>query len=470
MASRTFISACTAVALVLALWGCQMPAKGRPGTQQVRVGPVSEQLLRAELRDFSAQTAATTRGAANEIMAQSTDSVVIRQAIMWKITSLQATRRVIAKSDPRQALLDMWVLSERRLIYFSEGNGRSVFGALQPIAVDASKDIVRGVEGIAARLLPSDRFEEVRTAVEKYARANPFQGIAMEEVLEVAATPTPSLGPLGAVVSIPLAPFTAARGINQGAAAIRDFTAVADRLTDLVADLPEETRWQADLLLLDIEELRPAIAALENFTKATAAVSQLAATIREMPAAVEKSVGSVVKEVSANQAVVQKTLADARGVVAQVNTMLESTSPALLQAREASSNVADAGESWQGVIQAINTTFGPFGEKEPPSATPSRPFDIREYGDAAQRINDAAAQLTTLVAQARMTIESTQLDSRLNAITARVDAIAKDASANARGVVDRALWGLAALICLAFAAAVAYRVIAARMTRVRKTS
>jgi hypothetical protein len=466
MVRQKSIGVCAAIVVAVLLSGCATSAFGKSSgasQQKAKAQPISEDVLRSEVNEFGDRAMIAVNDAASQIVLQSTDSLVIRRAIRWKIIVVRRTRSVITQSDPRQGLLNAWVASARMHIWFTEGPGRDSFGDLQPIAVNASVEVLRGIEGIARRFLPEDQFAAVRDAVAGYAKASAFGSIAMEEAIDTGAVPPG--GAFAAIFGLPLAPFTAVQGVSEAAAAIRGFSIVAQQLTDIAARAPEEGRWQAELFLLDIAHLEGVVPAIKSLTTAANAIAQLASTAKELPADVESLLTRVSEQVNANQAKIQLTIADARTAMADANKLLDSATPALGAAQNASSSLSDAGKSWQGVIQSADKAFGPFGAKAPAGAAPAKPFDIKDYTDALRQADEAAVHLTALVAQVQQTIQSTAVDNRVNEIASRADAAVANASANARGVVDHALLGLAALIGLAFLAAVAYRVIAVYLMR-----
>jgi hypothetical protein len=85
-------------------------------------------------------------------------------------------------------------------------------------------------------------------------------------------------------LSAPMAPFRALQGVESGAAAIHEFNTTARQLGDIAAALPEETRWQLELFLYDVEERETVIAGLAAFQKLADSSAQLSATAADLPA------------------------------------------------------------------------------------------------------------------------------------------------------------------------------------------
>jgi len=121
----------------------------------------------------------------------------------------------------------------------------------------------------------------------------------------------PTQAALGWLIEIPMSPFRALEGVSSGAAAIREFNQTALELTHRVQVLPEQIRWQLELLLYDVEDRETVIQALalmqgmeESADRASRAVASLPA---EFGASLEASRGALA---DANQ-----TIAQARGLV-----------------------------------------------------------------------------------------------------------------------------------------------------------
>jgi hypothetical protein len=96
---------------------------------------------------------------------------------------------------------------------------------------------------------------------------------------------------------------------------------------------------------------------------------------------------------------------------------------------QVSDRVGEASQQWTTLLTEMNASDG--------SGEDSRPFDIREYGDAAGRIADAGRELRELVAA-------------LNGLD----------PAATRGLLDALTWRAAALLVVFFAGLIAYRVAA----------
>jgi hypothetical protein len=130
----------------------------------------------------------------------------------------------------------------------------------------------------------------------------------------------------------------------------------------------------------------------------------------------------------------RKALLESQGNVDAIGRVVEQARGVVGPLDETSRQLEQASAHWLAIL-------GPRRE-QPPDPT-ARPFDVRDWGNTAQSVGSAAAELRGLAAELQTVSGSAALGR----------------------VVDRIFWRAAALIGLFFAALLAYRVLAARLTR-----
>ena len=86
--------------------------------------------------------------------------------------------------------------------------------------------------------------------------------------IEAAVAQVPKQGAFAWLINLPMSPFRALEGVSSGAAAIREFNQTALQLTNRVALLPQQIRWQMELLLYDVEDRETVIQALRTHRRA----------------------------------------------------------------------------------------------------------------------------------------------------------------------------------------------------------
>jgi len=253
----------------------------------------------------------------------------------------------------------------------------------------------------------------VMADVDRVVAERPMRGDFVAENIQTLVAQTQVSGIFDWVTAIPLSPFRALAGVDEGAQGIREFNETALRISRIAQSMPTMLRWNIELLTLDLARqpsLESAIASLE-------AVSQSASQVSETAALLPETLRQLLEEVNASG-----------GNLAPLAASLE----------RAAAEVGAAGTAWGELIGRFQRE-----PEDPAAAAESRPFDIREWEQTAARIGTAAAELRTLVESTRAIAGSEELPAALEALTSRVEEVEQ----RSRSLVDlAALRGLQLIV------------------------
>lgn len=191
--------------------------------------------------DFAARFTTLVTACANDIIAQSEEDTVRRSALLWKMNAVPAARSAAFHHDPLIALYDLWALTLQQRDYFAEGNGAALFGRHQRCAVAVSRQLCDDVLDVARGVTHTGDVSEIERRLEMWAKINPIKSAPL--VRRSAAADISAL--------TPQAPHKGLQAVESLEETTRD---LADRLTILSADLPTESRWQAEYLIHGIFE------------------------------------------------------------------------------------------------------------------------------------------------------------------------------------------------------------------------
>jgi hypothetical protein len=231
------------VALALALVSCKSkaPARGIPGQQihpEADVAVNAEQ-ARLRMRALVGPLCGGLESVADEIIAGTTNRTVRREALLWKIEALPAMRETLFHANPFIALGDTWVLLWQMVGYFENGPGRAALGDSASVAASECVSLEKQLTGVAASFTQSGNVSDVRGFMEKFAREHPIEhSIAGRE----------------SVVSY----FTKGklRDTFSAPEAAGDFVVTMDdvsrRMDVYSGQLLQQSRWQAELLAMDL--------------------------------------------------------------------------------------------------------------------------------------------------------------------------------------------------------------------------
>jgi hypothetical protein len=261
-----------------------------------------------------------------------------------------------------------------------------------------------------------------------------------------------------------MAPFKMFSGIDEGAAAIRDFSAVADRFARRVDQIPQETAWELQLILHDTENGAAAQRTLTSLEEFSAASTSVAATAKDFPGEVRRTVDAAFASLDERHARLDASIRSAEAVMARAEEALRSAEKPLADAAATAKGIGEAGESWKGTIDAYHAMVAdlyPPKDAAAPAERPGRPFDIREYERTAVELAGTARELRGTIDSLRGLLKEADTDATAD----RLARVARDSAAAARAegealadhVFVRALQFAAAATGLAAAAVLLLR-------------
>ena len=219
--------------------------------------------------------------------------------------------------------------------------------------------------------------------MEQLASENPIRGVFMLGTIQGAYASRSRRERFDWFLTAPMAPFRALQGVESGAVAIHEFNTTARQLGDIAAGLPEQTRWQLELFLYDVEERETVVAGLAAFQQIADASAQLSTTAAELPANTRRELEGLLEDSSKSQADLRSTLEQLRQTIASADGAIGNARPLAESLERFAAQADQAGKSWTELIAAVR---GPDREK-PAGSPPSKP--VRHHGVRADRGADA---------------------------------------------------------------------------------
>lgn len=392
----------------------------------------TEQDLRSDLAAFAATTGGEIGGTADRISEESHDRRVQRRTILWRIRLVPMFRNAALGSDPQEAFVDTLLVAVAMYQYLDDGDGRNAFGPYQPLAIESARSLLLNLREIGARFLTDAQLERAEQEVRRLSRQEAIRGpdfatggferTLMSEETDLA---------FGWIIDLPMSPFRALEGVGSGAAAIHDFNQTADRFASIVDGIPEQLRWEAELLLFEFEDrdtTLQTVAALETLARSSEEASESLRHFQADLSAMLEGSGERLTEA-------QQVLAEAQqlaGPLAQITEQLRETS-----------------ELW------VELT------RPDPEAPPGRPFDIREYDQTAAQIGSSAEELRQALIELRAVGDSDALSRAIRSASETIELTRTSGEA----LVDYAAWRGLWLLLAFFALLLVYRLLTTRLAR-----
>lgn len=408
------------LAVLVLLGGCMWGGHKEETPEAIR--------LHANLMRFSQYYTASITATADEIAEKTDDRLVRELTIRWKIGSIPVMRSVIGHEDPRNGLVDAWMLCTRQRINFEEGALKTVFGDQQHLAVAQVKELEGRIQDIARTSVPPDLFEEALVEIEAFSRSDDFQGKFRSELLRASSRISEQSQPgLFHLLSIPIG------GLNETAKAINRIAAVGEVFTQVVSEMPERTRWETQLFLLEEDRTGVLGSAVEDFGRLSSAIESMAQTAKGLPAEVRAELEGLM---SASNTTLQRVQA----IVTDTRAMLTELEAPLASAKATSAEMAQAGSFWTTAGAAVNAAMTTISNMEdddssaaaPATAQPDDSFKVTDLTAAGDSIQGAATELRGLLGdleskQTEATVQAT-LDQTTRRLEQLVDAITLRAS------------------------------------------
>ena len=283
-----------ALAMTSVLVSCESTAPTR-GVLHEQLHPaadvaVNTEQARLRIRPLVVPFCGELEAAADQIMAGTTNQAIRRNALLWKIEAVPIVRQSLFHANPFVALGDTWVFLWQMTDYFQNGPGKQALGDSAPIAAAACENLEKQLTEVAESFTHSGNVSDIRTFVEKWAADHPIRhSVAGRE----------------SVVSY----FTKRRLQETFSApeTASDLVVTMDDLSRRMdvygAQLPEQSRWEAELFAMDLasqyqaENAMPlAGKAVESVAATADAVERLVGPLERVATVLETAPGTITKE------------------------------------------------------------------------------------------------------------------------------------------------------------------------------
>jgi hypothetical protein len=260
------------VVTALATTGCiKTPTKSAMMTDAQDLQEMTTAELRLKVHAFAGRFEKTVEGAADIILEKTDDPVIRRNALKWKLYAIPEIQKAAFHYDPLAGLIDVGALcGQMRQFFEPGGGGEEMFGEWQYLAIEASRRLDSEIWVLAESLTKSGDVSRFKGTVGEWVVENPIDDVLMVRQSTRALS----------------AKLAAETGTGAGAmiGGITDTVSdLSDRLTIYAASVPNQARWQAQLLVYDmldeaeLESLGPTTESLAD------SIDRIATTVELTP-------------------------------------------------------------------------------------------------------------------------------------------------------------------------------------------
>jgi hypothetical protein len=267
--------------------------------------------------------------AADQIIAGTTNRAIQRQALLWKIDAVPSLRQALFRPNPLGAVLDAWVMAFQMDDYFAKGAGKDALGDSHPIAVQACRHLETALAAIATSFTISKDISHTRSFAQQWAAEHPIRG-------SIAGRETTVNRVIGNDVITSLSTGEALANVTVS------LDDLQRRLEIYSAQLPEQARWETELVALEqnqalqLQQVVPlAGQAVKSIDSAGTSVGRLVPAVERVAAVAENTPKLMAEEreaaVKAIQAELNRALAFVHEERVAVLTQLTAERIAVLQ-------------------------------------------------------------------------------------------------------------------------------------------
>lgn len=331
-----------------------------PITSGIKGLSISPQELRIRVRSLVRPTLGIVEQAADQIRADTSDPVVRRGAIMWKIETTTTFLSALLREDPVLALADAWGYALQVQAFVERPETKERHGEFASRAAEAMVQVQDELREFAGSIGEGPRGAALENDLRAWADAHPIQGAlyrrpAIDSAVAAELATSYKGGALAAV-----------SGLQETTA---DVMARMDLYTMY---LPRLARWEAELGVYDLTDgAEPSSLAVE-LERFTHAADRIAGVAERTPAMIERERAATIaalrlerlaatKDLTLErkaviEAIHEERIATLREIEAMAQRLVERSSRPLDDAvRE---NVRDLGESVEAMRKRLIVDTG----------------------------------------------------------------------------------------------------------------
>jgi hypothetical protein len=359
--------------------------------------------------------------------------------------------------NPIVNALDLVVLSSiARMV--SEDNVGQRFGEAANPLLETIRRLETNAWTLVASVLKPEQQQELRELIQQWRQKNPNQryigAVRFREFAQAfGQTQKPAAGkPTSVFGLLFLDPMA---GLDPTVRAVEQTRYLAERVLYYGQRLPILVTWQAEFLALQLADQPATKQVLTNADQLTASLQVFARTAEQLPQLVHQERQAAIQQVFAGIATERTNLLNTLASEdKKMRELLAETRETLKAANEMGISLDAAIRSLDAFVHYVSPPS--TNAATAPASTNSRPFDVLDYGIAAERIGAMAKDLNLLLTS-------------VNQSTPQAAQLAQGAAASLERALRHGFWlGLVLIIMLlagAVLAGLAYRILANKLAR-----
>ena len=359
--------------------------------------------LQEAVRNFADQYRDNLADVTNRIIRETDDPQLRLRAHLIKLDAATAMYDIAADPIPANAMVNAVVLVTLQTEVLKR-QGPRLFPDHHALLLQRGELLQTEAFAIAARLMSAEQRTRLLTLCRQWADANPDQNdvayVRLDDLPGVGGTSVTAT--LSNITSLPAQFMGKFIPFGQAGVAVSDASTLAERMSWLAPRLLILAHWRAEAIIyqtLSAPEVVSALAVADRFT----------AIAESLPDVLNQQRNALFTSLEQNENTLRALLTDAQRLTEQTSTLVNSTHATI----ESTTQLAQQLDPLLARIQSLQSQTDP---NEPPS----RPFDITEYNQALQTLQQALAQANNLATTLDDTTSPNALNNRLDALESRI--------------------------------------------------
>jgi hypothetical protein len=314
----------------------------------------------------------------------------------FKVDQVSSAVSVAAGPNPTVNLVDMMVMLRLQSHFLKDYWVPVVFGERARPLLSAYQRLEEEIWAMSKNVLETQQLGELKKIIAEWIGKNPeahptghipFHLLAREAGSYPKAKGRPTGSLFGLLFIDPLA------GLDPTRQAIESSQYLAERSMFYLQHMPRILQEQTQQTFLNLAQTPEMVSIQAQAERLTQTAEGLAQATDKFPAQFRQertaAVRQILEGVSEERARFLQQIVDEQ---AELQTSLKELRETFAMGKEMAANVRGAGDALAGFVHQID-----LAQSRPSRRPDSRPFDVRDYGNAARDIGVGAEQVTTFL-------------------------------------------------------------------------
>jgi len=276
LTTNQYICLVIALLFLVLLNGCYKTPKQSAVMSEYDIKDFTAMELKIRLNDYAVLFRGRVENSADEIIKNTNDPDIKRNALLWKIYAITASQNAIYLADPLVAAFDIWTFCIQMRIFFTEGNGSQLFGEWQYMAIKTAEQLENEIFNLAQATSGTADMPNTMQFVNSWAQDNPI-----EDLFFIRKSTNEYFAKI-----LGLKGYSLGETVGTLATSVFD---IRQRLSIYTDQLPKQFKWQFEYLIDDYIREMDVEGMQEKVISLTGSVDRITQFIENSPQLIDST-------------------------------------------------------------------------------------------------------------------------------------------------------------------------------------